>query len=214
MIKPPCGSARPAQPAADPPTHGGGVEHPAARKHRAFATLRALAARREISGRGMETTDSQRLTVTPGSPEDSDALPGTPLPHAGKRARSALAGFLGPGAPRVRGRRAPCRSPKPRRGGRMDRCAGRGSRYRPRSAMASPSSNRSMKRMHKTGFGLGQPATLGLLLSGFRGFPLSGDLPTRGMACRSCPPADADAHGRRPSGRTFRRASRQCCSRC
>ena len=222
MVKPPCGSARPAQHAADLPTHGGGAEHPAARKHRALATIRALAARREIAGRGMETPNSQRLTVTPASPEASDALPGTPLPHAEKRARWALAGFLGPGAPRARGRRAPCRSPKPtspawarlpgRRGGRTDRCAGRGSRYRPRSAMASASSNRIVKRMHKTGFGLGQPATLGLRLSRFRGFPLSGDLPARGMACRGCAPADADAHGRRPSGGTFRRSSRRCWS--
>src|SRR6516165_6243250 len=69
MIKPPCGSARPAQHAADLPTHGGGAEHPATRKHRALAPIRALAARREISGRGMETTDSQRLTVTPASSE-------------------------------------------------------------------------------------------------------------------------------------------------
>ena len=101
-----------------------------------------------------------------------------------------------------------------RRGGRTDRCAGRGSRYRSRSAMASASSNRSLKRMHKTGFGLGQPATLGLRLSRFRGFPLSGDLPTRGMAFRGCTPADADAHGRRPSGGTFRRFRRGCCSQC
>ena len=135
--------ARP-QYAADLPTHGGGAEHPAARKHRALARVRALAARRGIAGRGMETTASQRHTVTPASPEASDALPSTSLPHAQKRARWALAGFLGPGAPRAQGRRAPCRSPKPtspawarlpgRRGGRMDRCAGRGSRCRPRSA--------------------------------------------------------------------------------
>ena len=58
---------------------GGGAEHPAARKHRALATIRALAARRAIAGRGMETTGSQRLTVTPASPEASDALPGTRL---------------------------------------------------------------------------------------------------------------------------------------
>ena len=134
----------------DPPTRGGGAEHPAARKHRALAPIRAPAARREMAGRGMETTDSQRLTVTPASPAASDALPGTPLPHAQKRARWALAGFLGPGARRARGRLAPCGSPKPtspawarsagRRGGRTDRRAGRGSRYRPRSAMASASS--------------------------------------------------------------------------
>jgi hypothetical protein len=83
---------------------------------------------------------------------------------------------------------------------------------RPRSAMASASPNRIVKRMRKTGFGLGQPATLGLRLSRFRDFLVSGDRLARGMACRGCPPADADAHGRRPSGRTFRRASRQCCS--
>ena len=77
MIKPPCGSARPAQHAADLPTHGGGAEHPAAGKHRALAPIRALATRREIAGRGMEKAYSQRLTVTPGSPEASDALPGT-----------------------------------------------------------------------------------------------------------------------------------------
>ena len=139
----------------DPPTRGGGAEHPAARKHRALAPIRAPAARREMAGRGMETTDSQRLTVTPASPAASDALPGTPLPHAQKRARWALAGFLGPGARRARGRLAPCGSPKPtspawarsagRRGGRTDRRAGRGSRYRPRSAMASASSNRIVK---------------------------------------------------------------------
>jgi hypothetical protein len=113
MVKPPCGSARPAQHAAHLPTHGGGAEHPAAREHCALATIGALAARREIASRGMETTLSQRLTGTPASPEASDALPGTPLPHAEKRARWALAGFLGPGTPRDRGRRAPCRSPKP-----------------------------------------------------------------------------------------------------
>ena len=33
----------------------------------------------------METTDSQRLTETPASPEASAVLPGTPLPHALKR---------------------------------------------------------------------------------------------------------------------------------
>ena len=82
----------------DPPTRGGGAEHPAARKHRALAPIRAPAARREMAGRGMETTDSQRLTVTPASPAASDALPGTPLPHAQKRARWALAGFLGTGS--------------------------------------------------------------------------------------------------------------------
>ena len=98
MIKPPRGSARPAQHAADLPTHGGGAEHPAAGKHRALAPIRAPAARREMAGRGMETTDSQRLTVTPASPAASDALPGTPLPHAQKRARWALAGFLGTGS--------------------------------------------------------------------------------------------------------------------
>ena len=180
MVKPPCGPARPAQHAADLPTHGGGAEHPAARKHRALATVRALAARREIAGRGMETTDSQRLTVTPAAPETSDALPGTPLPHAEKRPRSALAGFLGPGAPRARGRRAPCRSPKPtnpawarlpgRRSGRADGCAGRGSRYRPRSAMASASSNRIVKGMHKTGFRLGSQRHL---VSSFHVFVVS-----------------------------------------
>jgi hypothetical protein len=219
MVKPPCGSARPAQHAAHLPTHGGGAEHPAARKHRALATIRPVAARREMASRGMETTDSHRLTATPASPEASDALLGTPLPHAEKRARWALAGFLGAGTPRVRGRRAPCRSPKPtspglrgRRGGRTDRCAGRSSRYRPRSAMASASSNRMVKGLPKTGFGLGQPATLGLRLSRFHGFPLSGDRPTRGMACRGRAPADADVHGRRPSGGTFRRSSRRCCS--
>ena len=94
---------RPAAPLArptcrDPPTRGGGAEHPAARKHRALAPIRAPAARREMAGRGMETTDSQRLTVTPASPAASDALPGTPLPHAQKRARWALAGFLGTGS--------------------------------------------------------------------------------------------------------------------
>ena len=96
-------SNRPAAPLArptcrDPPTRGGGAEHPAARKHRALAPIRAPAARREMAGRGMETTDSQRLTVTPASPAASDALPGTPLPHAQKRARWALAGFLGTGS--------------------------------------------------------------------------------------------------------------------
>ena len=190
----------------------------------ALAPIRALATRRKIAGRGMEKADSQRLTETPASPEASDALPGTSLPHAEKRVRWALAGFFGPGARRARGRRAPCRSPKPtslawtrlpgRRGGRTDRCAGRGSRYRPRSAMASASSNRIVKRMHKTGFGLGQPATLGLRLPRFRGFPVSGDLLARGMARRGCPPADADAHRRRSSGGTFRRSRRRCYSRC
>src|SRR5689334_11795180 len=85
MVKPSCCFARPAQHAADRPTHGGCAEHPAARKHRALATIRALAARREMAGRGMETTDSPRLTVTPASPEASDALPCTPLPHPEKR---------------------------------------------------------------------------------------------------------------------------------
>ena len=220
MIKPPCGSARPAQHAADLPTHGGGAEHPAAGKHRALAPIRALATRQKIAGRGTEKADSQRLTVTPASPEASDALAGTSLPHAEKRARWSLAGFLGPGAPRARGRRAPCRSPKPtrpgwarlpgRQGGRTDRGAGRGRGFDP----DRPRPLRIVKRMHKTGFGLGRPATLGLRLSRFRGFPLSGDLPASRMACRGCAPADADVHGRRPLGGTFRRSRPRCCSRC
>jgi hypothetical protein len=85
--------------------------------------------------------------------------------------------------------------------------------YRPRSAMASAASNQVAKRMHKTGFGLGQPVKLGLRLSRFRGGPLSGDRSTRGMARRGCPPADADVYGRRPSGGTFRRSRRRYCSR-
>jgi hypothetical protein len=85
-----------------------------------------------------------------------------------------------------------------RRGGRTDRCAGRSSRYRPRSAMASATSNRMVKGLPKTGFGLKLPATFGLRLSRFRGFPLSGDRPTRGMACRGRAPADPNVHGRRP----------------
>jgi hypothetical protein len=48
----------------------------------------------------METTDAQRLAVTPASPEASDALPGIPLP-AQSRARSALAGFVGPDSPKI-----------------------------------------------------------------------------------------------------------------
>jgi hypothetical protein len=171
----------------------------------------------------MGTTDSQRLTVTPASPEASDALPGTPLPHAEKRARWALAGVLGPGAPRSSRKASPLSPteadkpgvgplawPARRTHGPLRRA---GSRFRSRSAMASASSNRIVKRMHKTGFGLGRPATLGLRLSCFRGFPLSGNLLARGMACRGWLPADADAHRRRPSGGRFRRASRKCCSR-
>src|SRR6516162_10774815 len=112
MVKPSCDSARPAQHAADRPTHGGDAEHPAARKHRALATIRALAARREMAGRGMETTDSQRLTVTPASPEASDALPGTPLPHA-EKGDGRSPGFSDRELREARGRRAPCRPPKP-----------------------------------------------------------------------------------------------------
>src|SRR6516165_8796085 len=104
MVKPSCDSARPAQHAADRPTHGGDAEHPAARKHRALATIRALAARREMAGRGMETTDSQRLTVTPASPEASDALPGTPLPHA-ERGDGRSPGFSDGELREARGRR-------------------------------------------------------------------------------------------------------------
>jgi hypothetical protein len=42
----------PAQHAADLPTYGVGAEHSAARKHRALATIRALAARREMGTAG------------------------------------------------------------------------------------------------------------------------------------------------------------------
>lgn len=204
MVEPPRGSARPAQHFADLPTHGGTAEHSAARKHRALATIRALAARLEIAGRGMETTDSRRLTVTPAAPAASDALraPRYPRLRTVQDRRSPSfsdreleegerLALTEPTSP------AWARLPS-RRGGRADRCAGRGSRYRPRSAMALASSNRIVKRMHKVGFGLGQPPTLGLRLSRFRGFPLSGDLPASGTECRGCAPADADVHGRGP----------------
>jgi hypothetical protein len=188
----------------------------------ALGPIRALATRPKIAGRGMEKADSQRLTETPASPEASDALPGTSLPHAEKRVRWALAGFFGPGARRARGgerlvahrSRQAWRGPACLAGEAAARTAAQGAvpGTVPDRPWPRPLPSRIVKRMHKTGFRLGRPAVLGLRLSGFRGFPVSGHLPTRGMACRGCPPADADVHGRRPSGGTFRRSSCRCCS--
>jgi hypothetical protein len=186
-----------------------------------LATIRALASRREIASCGMETTDSQRLTVTPASPEASDALPGTPLPTLRNVQDGRSPGFsdrelreLKEGAPLVAHRsRQARRGPACLAGeAAVQTCAGRGRGFDPDRPWLRPL--RIVKRMHKKGFGLGRPATLGLRLSRFRGFPLSGDLPTRGMGCRGCAPADADVHGRRPSGGTSRRSSRGCCSQC
>lgn len=220
MPKPPCGSARPAQPCrrpANPRRRSGASGRPQA--PRACDDSRPRGAPGDSGPRDGNDrfSEAYRDAGLPGGLGRAPRHPATPRGETCKMGARRVS-RTGSSASRP----APCRSPKPsspawarlpgRRGGRTDRCAGRGSRYRPRSAMVSASSNRIAKRMHKTGFRLGQPATLGLRLSRFHDFPLSGDLPTRGMACRGCAPADADVHGHRPSGGTFRGSSRRCWS--
>src|SRR6516165_978055 len=98
MVKPPCGSARPAQHAAtrQPAAAARSIRPPAS-----TARLRRFAPPRRVGrwrAAGWKRPILKGLTVTPASPAASDALPGTPLPHAQKRARWALAGFLGTGS--------------------------------------------------------------------------------------------------------------------
>jgi len=149
-----------------------------------------------MADRGMETTDSQRLTVTPASPAASDALPAPRYPRLRNVQDRRSPGFSDRGSRKAsavvahRCRQAR-RGPACLASEAAARTAAQGSvpgtvldRPWPRPLRIEPE-----KRIHKTRLGLGQPATLGLRVSRFRGFPLSGDLPASGTECRGCAPA-------------------------